>query len=96
MADDDQHDNGDDFDPKMMEHFASFLDQREETKRKQAEKRKAPKDFGEFVDRVADAVLDRAEERAANRRKAADEHDDDDEPSRGSGDKSGFAKFWGG
>lgn len=61
---------------------------------KQRNRGKQPKDFGEFLDRVSDAVIDRIEQRGNERRKAAD--DADQEPERGGGEQSGFAKWWSG
>lgn len=79
----------DGLDPKMMEHFASFLDARDAQQEREAARKRPPKDVPELIDRIADAVLDRAEERAQKRRDAEAELDDDDAPSRSGGGKSG-------
>ena len=93
-----ENDNDDDggapFTEKQVESFLQILDQRDKAKQRKADRDKEPKGFGDFLDRVADAVLDRAEERAAARAKAA-EGQNDEEPSRGDQDtRSAFRKFW--
>lgn len=87
-----------DLDPEVQEQFESWFQKRQEAEEAKRNRNKQPKDFGEFLDRVADAVLDRAEARQAERRKAAD--DGEQEPGRGGDDGGGFAagvrRFWGG
>lgn len=71
------------------------LAERLEAEEKKRNRNKPPKDFGDAVDRIADAVLDRLDLRVAERRQAAE--DADQEPDRTNGEgKSGFAKLWGG
>lgn len=72
--------------------FDKWYEEREAANKKKADRSKQPKDFGDFLDRVADAVLDRAESRAADRRKADDEADE--APDRGDRNVSGFQRFW--
>jgi hypothetical protein len=84
-------DGGDGFD------LDALLDEKLEERAKAAEakrnRNKQPKDFGEFLDRVADAVLDKIDERAVQRQ--ADRDAEDEAPSRGRGE-SAFSKFWNG
>jgi hypothetical protein len=67
----------------------------ERTKRDEDQKNrsKQPKDFAEFLDRVADAVWERGEARAAKRRQDAD--DADQAPARGAAE-SKLAQWWNG
>lgn len=83
-----------DLDPDVAEQVERVLAQREAEAKRQRERNKVPKDFGDFVDRIADAVLDRAQARADERRKA--DEGADEEPSRGSGGDwaAGVRKFW--
>lgn len=85
-------------DPEELERFEQWFVQRQEREQAKKDRSKQPKDFGEFLDRVADAVLDRAEARQAERRKAAD--DAEQEPGRGGGEGDGVGAklrgWWGG
>lgn len=92
MAGDDNFDDLD-LDDETTAKFAAFLEKRDAEQARKRDRNKQPKDFGDFLDRVADAVLDRAEARAAERRKRDD--DADEAPDRGRG-TSGFQRFWGG
>lgn len=75
----------------IEEQFEKWFVERTKREKAQADKRKEPKNFGEFLDRMASAVVDEAESRAAARSQARD--DDDQEPSRGE-QQGGFAKWW--
>ena len=88
MADDD---NTPGFDLDAL--LDAKLEERAAAAEAKRNRNKQPKDFGDFLDRVADAVLDRMDERVAERRKAAE--DADEEPTRGRGD-SAFSRFWNG
>lgn len=83
------------FTEDQMEALGQLLDNREKAKAKKAARNEQPKNFGDFLDAVADAVLDRAESRAAERR-AATEANDDEEPSRGEQKQSALSRFWNG
>lgn len=82
-------DDGDDLE-SMFEGWFQERMEREEAKKNRA---RQPKDFGEFLDKVADAVWERGEQRAAARRKDAE--DGDQPPAKGTG-SSKFAQWWGG
>lgn len=73
------------------EIFESWFQERMKKEQAARDRNKEPKNFGEFLDRLAGAVVDEAEKRAAARAKAND--DDDEEPSRGRA-QGGFAKWW--
>src|SRR5262245_42508922 len=81
-------DNGD-----LEDMFESWYQERVKKDEAKRNRNKQPKDFGEFLDRVADAVWERGEARAAERRKAAE--DADEEPDRGAG-QSKFQQWWSG
>jgi hypothetical protein len=90
MADD--NDPGtDDADLETM--FEGWFQERMEREEKKKNRTRQPKDFSEFLDRVADADWERGEERAAKRR--ADAEDDDQSPARGTG-KSKIEQWWSG
>jgi hypothetical protein len=73
--------------------FEGWFQERMEREEKKKNRTRQPKDFSEFLDRVADAVWERGEERAAKRR--ADAEDDDQSPARGTG-KSKIEQWWSG
>lgn len=79
-------------DPEEEQRFARFFERRQEEERRKAERSKAPKDFGEAMERIADRVIEKLDERAAERRRAAD---DDEPPAKGSSGK-GFMSLLGG
>lgn len=75
----------------LEEKVERLVSEREAAAERKRNRTKDPKDFGEFLDRVADTVIERIEERGAQRRKAAD--DDDQEPARGKS-TSAFQRWW--
>ena len=72
----------------MFEGWFQERMEREEAKKNRA---KQPKDFGEFLDKVADAVWERGEQRAAERRSQREEGEQ--APARGAG-KSAIERWW--
>lgn len=91
MADD--RDDLDDLDPDIADAVEKVLNKRAERDRVRKERNRPPKDFSDFIDRVADAVWDRGEQRAAERRRA--EEDSDEEPGRQSSNwQNSVKKFW--
>lgn len=83
----------DDLPPEMQAQFGKFLEQHEAQKAKEAAKAKPPKDAAELIDRIADSVWDRFEER----RKAADAGEGDDPPRDAGEGKGGIlGAFFGG
>lgn len=89
MADD----QGLNLDPEDEARFEAWFTKRQEEEERKKNRSKTPKDFAEFMDRLADRVWERGEERAAERRKA--EEDADQEPTRGKG-MSAIERFWSG
>jgi hypothetical protein len=51
--------DADELDPDELARFDRYYEHRQAQERKRAERRKEPKDFGEFQDRIADAVFER-------------------------------------
>jgi len=88
MQDDDQDEGAQETEE---ERFARYFDERVKREQAERDKRKEPKNFGEFLDRLAGAVVDEAERRAEERNKPRD--DDDEEPARGRS-QGGFARWW--
>lgn len=91
MADDTE---GTDDQADLEEMFEGWFQERMKREDAKRNRNKQPKDFGDFLDRVADAVWERGEERAAARRKEAE--DADQEPDRGRREPSTLEKWWGG
>jgi hypothetical protein len=91
MARDNDNDDGGDFDLDAL--IDQKINERASAEAKKRDRNKQPKDFGDFLDRVADAVLDKIDERAEQRR--AERDAEDEPPSRGKGD-SAFSRFWNG
>jgi hypothetical protein len=94
---DDAHDDDDDeqLDPELAEQFEAWFTKRTADEQRKRDRAKPPKDFADALDRIADAVADKLEDRAAERRRARD--DADQEPTRtkrGGGD--GFLGLLGG
>lgn len=88
MPDDESsEENGD-----LEELFEGWFQERMEREEAKKNRAKQPKDFGEFLDKVADAVWERGEQRAAERRQQRE--DDDQAPDRGRKEKSAFQRFW--
>lgn len=77
----------------LEEKVERLVSEREAAAERKRNRTKDPKDFGEFLDRVADTVIERIEARGAQRRKAAE--DDDQEPARGK-PVSSFQRWWSG
>jgi hypothetical protein len=75
----------------IEEKFEAWYQQRTKREKEQADRRKEPKNFGEFLDRLSAAVVDEAERRAEARNAAVD--DEDEEPTRGKR-PGGFASWW--
>jgi|SRR5215472_6825761 len=71
----------DDFDPAVLEQFERWAKDREDKAAAEAARAKPPRNFAEFMDRIADRVWERGEERAAERRRK--DEDDDQAPTRG-------------
>lgn len=89
-TDDDQGtDSGD-----LEELFEGWFQERMEREEQKKNRSKQPKDFGEFLDKVADAVWERGEQRAAERRQAAEEGEQP--PTRGVKEKSAIERWWSG
>lgn len=82
----------DDDDDDIESRFESWYQERQAADEKKRNRAKQPKDFGEYLDRVADAVLDKIEERANKRREEREQADE--APARGSGE-SKFSQWWG-
>lgn len=76
------------------ERFEAWYQDRKAKDEKEAARKKPPKDFGDAVDRIADAVLDKLDARAQER--AAAREAEDEEPTRGERGTSGFLKMLGG
>jgi hypothetical protein len=88
---DDDDDGLDGIDEDVLEAWFTKRMEREQAKR---DRSKAPKDFGEGLDRMAGAVADELERRAEVRRQARE--DADQEPSRPGNKGSGFLGLLGG
>lgn len=86
--------SADELDPDELDRFNRYYDARQTAERKRTERRKEPKDFGEFQDRIADAVTERLFDALGIN------GDPDDAPSTGRGasdDKPrSFAEWFGG
>ena len=61
MPDDQNPDDGQDLETM----FESWYSKRRDEEKRTADRNKDPKNFGEFLDKVSDAILDRAEQRGA-------------------------------
>jgi len=83
-------DDGDD--RSLEDQFEDWYQERVKRDEKKKNRNRQPKDFGDFLDRVAEAVWDRADAISEERRKARE--DADEEPSRGEGQQSAFSRFW--
>lgn len=79
----------DDFDLDAL--IDAGVSRRLEEEEKRRNRNKQPKDFGDFLDRVSDAVIEKLENKGKERRAAAEAADQ--EPERG-GPKGGFAQWW--
>jgi hypothetical protein len=86
----DENETGDPTDDleTMFEGWFQERMEREEAKKNRA---KQPKDFGEFLDKVADAVWEKGEARAAQRREQREEGEQ--APARGAS-KSAIERWW--
>ena len=85
----------DDLDPDIADQFEKWYADRSAKDEAKRNRSKPPKDFGEALDRIADTVLDKLDERVEQRRRAAE--DAEQEPDRGNGGKSpGWLRALGG
>jgi len=82
-------------DPAFLDAVDKAVQAREAEATRQKELRKAPKDFGDAADRIAEMVWDKFEARRAAAKKA---DEGDEEPDRGEGDSGGggFLRMLGG
>ena len=83
-------------DPSFLEAVDKAVAAREAEANRQRELRKAPKDFGDAADRIAEMVWDKFEARRAAAKKAGDNADEEPDRGEGDGGGGGFLRMLGG
>ena len=83
-------------DPAFLDAVEKAVASREAEATRQKELRKAPKDFGDAADRIAEMVWDKFEARRAAAKKAGEAGDEEPDRGESDGGGGGFLRMLGG